>query len=156
MTNINIELFKRYAARKKLGIIESLSKKELLAVKMDTVLRIVKEIGVCEKGNRNRKLRISMERRAGNDWNSNVEGISLYKKELFLEVYVQFDNTDTTEIVRYKDFFCNDIFFGELKAMNRRNEIYSVHYNYDDEDQAKVMKSILLEYVYTKYKDKLK
>lgn len=41
MTDINIELFKRYQPKKKLEIIEALTEKELLAVKESTVIRIV-------------------------------------------------------------------------------------------------------------------
>lgn len=44
-TNINVELFKRYAPKKKLEIINSLSESELLSISYTTILRIIKEAG---------------------------------------------------------------------------------------------------------------
>ena len=43
--NINIELFKRYAPKKKLEIINALTENELLAITNNTILRIIKEAG---------------------------------------------------------------------------------------------------------------
>ena len=51
-TNINTELFKKYAPKHKLEIIESLTQEELLAITPKTVTRIVKEAG---EGPRNEK-----------------------------------------------------------------------------------------------------
>lgn len=45
MTNINVELFKRYAPKKKLEIINSLNSSELSNVTPATITRIVKEAG---------------------------------------------------------------------------------------------------------------
>lgn len=44
-TNINQELFKRYAPKKKLEIINNLTTAELLATTPETLMRIVKEAG---------------------------------------------------------------------------------------------------------------
>lgn len=44
-TNINQELFKRYAPKKKLEIINSLTETEIRATSMDTIARIIKEVG---------------------------------------------------------------------------------------------------------------
>ena len=41
--NINIELFKRYAPKKKLEIINALTENEFLAITNKTILRIIKE-----------------------------------------------------------------------------------------------------------------
>ena len=41
--NINIELFKRYAPKKTLEIINALNENELLAITNNTILRIIKE-----------------------------------------------------------------------------------------------------------------
>lgn len=50
--NINIELFKRYAPKKKLEIINALTENEFLAITNKTILRIIKEAG---RGDSNKK-----------------------------------------------------------------------------------------------------
>ncbi|MBR4714884.1 MAG: hypothetical protein IKP34_01770, partial [Bacteroidales bacterium] len=66
MTDINIELFKRYQPKKKLEIIEALTEKELLAVKESTAIRIVKEVGKLHyRSKRDKLLSIDSERRRG-------------------------------------------------------------------------------------------
>lgn len=96
MTDINIELFKRYQPKKKLEIIKALTEKELLAVKESTVIRIVKEVGKAHyRSKRDKLLSINSERRRGNCWNSTFEGVDFYKGELYVELYLQYENTDT-------------------------------------------------------------
>ena len=51
-TNINVELFKRYAPKKKLEIINSLSESELLSISYTTILRIIKEAGKGDSAKR--------------------------------------------------------------------------------------------------------
>ena len=66
-TNINQELFKRYAPKKKLEIINNLTTAELLATIPETLMRIVKEAGTKAGTARSKVLRISSDRRSGND-----------------------------------------------------------------------------------------
>lgn len=68
-TNINQELFKRYAPKKKLGLINGLGQSELLATAPETIKRIAKEAGRSIGKSRNKVLRISNDRRSGNNWN---------------------------------------------------------------------------------------
>ena len=72
-TNINQEVFKRYAPKKKLDLINGLSETELLATTPETLMRIVKEAGTKVGTARSKVLRISSKRRSGNNWNSTVE-----------------------------------------------------------------------------------
>ena len=58
-TNINEELFKRYAPKKKLEIINNLTAAELLATTPETVKRIAKEAGTKAGTARSKVLRIS-------------------------------------------------------------------------------------------------
>ena len=58
-TNINQELFKRYAPKKKLEIINNLTTTELLAATPETLMRIVKETGTKAVTARSKVLRIS-------------------------------------------------------------------------------------------------
>ena len=48
-TNINTELFRRYAPKKKLEIIEKLTDDELLAITPATLIRMVKETPSVDK-----------------------------------------------------------------------------------------------------------
>ena len=57
-TNINTELFKKYAPKKKLEIIESLTQEELLAITPKTVTRMVKEAGEGKKGSPNTEFKV--------------------------------------------------------------------------------------------------
>ena len=79
MINVNIELFKRTTPVKKIEIIENLTQTELGRVTEETILKIVKETGRRRKGTRDYEFYINPDRRKGNNWNSVVEGLWLYK-----------------------------------------------------------------------------
>lgn len=102
MTNINIEIFKRTAPVKKIEIIKNLTQDELSRLSEETILRIVKETGRRIRGTRDYEFYVNPDIRKGNNWNSVVEGIWLYKGKLSVMVYVQFDNTDTSLIVPFQ------------------------------------------------------
>lgn len=154
--NINVELFKRYAPKKKLEIIERLTPVELMNVTTVTVTRIVKEAGEnMWKSHRNKTLRISRDRRRGNSWNSTIEAVDLIKGKLYLDVYCQFDSTDTNTSEPVESF----LKYGDCRIQITRDDRYGnpqTHYfTYDEGDKQRVIRSILEEYVYTKYADKL-
>lgn len=157
MTNINIELFKRYAPKRKIEIIESLSKTELLAITTSTITRMVREAGELHyKSKRDKKLMVSRERRAGNNWNSWFNGVDLIKNKLYVNLYIQYENTDTEDCISYGEFMRDkDRFRGTIKTTDRYDNPQTYYYFYDNEDRARAIKSLLLEYVYTKYADKL-
>ena len=93
MKDINLELFKRYKPENKISIVEGLTEKELLGIKESTIIRIIKETGEFEyKSKRDKHLRIKMERRKGNDWNSTFSGI-LYHKGYYMLIFTY--NTKT-------------------------------------------------------------
>ena len=158
-TNINVELFKRYAPEKKLEIIDKLNSDDLMKISTATFERIVKETGKgawSEKRSRNKRLRIRSSLQKGNNWNSDIEEISLYKGKLYLGVYLQYENTDTSDETTAASFFrC-----GETRIDIRRDDRYgnprTYYAVYDEDDKAEVARSILKEYVYTKYHEKLK
>lgn len=168
-TNINQELFKRYAPKKKLDIINSLTSSEIRATTVETITRIVKEVGekqthsYFDKKTRkliftpsnDKKLYIGGDRRAGNDWNSTVTMVEIYKKKLLVNVYFQMSDTDTQISVPYDEFFRSGEYHGKATETNRYGDSVPRYFTYEEKDKAKVLKSILLEYVYTKYADKL-
>lgn len=73
--NINIELFKRYAPKKKLEIINALNENELLAITNNTILRIIKEAGRGDSNKTRCKYKTLFLSDAGNNWNSKVTNI---------------------------------------------------------------------------------
>jgi len=154
-TNINLELFKRYAPKKKLEIINNLTTAELLATTPETIKRIVKEAGRSIVKSRDKVLRINQDRQSGNDWNSTVEAVEYIKGNLYLNIYFQMDSTDTNICVKHEVFFSGDQYTGRHYTTNRYGDSVPHYFSYDRQDKAKVIKSILLEYVYTKYTEKL-
>ena len=153
--NINEFIFSRTQPQKKIDTINALSEDELLSTSEATVKRIVKDAGRRMWETRDKELRISHERRAGNAWNSLIEAVEIIKGRLYLEVYLQYENTDTSTSEEYNDFFRNGNYRGEVRRLDRYGNGRTYYFLYNPSDKASVMKSILLEYLYTKYAAKL-
>ena len=153
--NINEFIFSRTQPQKKIDTINALSEDELLSTSEATVKRIVKDAGRRMWKTRDKELRISHERRAGNAWNSLIEAVELIKGRLYLEVYLQYENTDTSTSEEYDDFFRNGNYRGEVRRSDKYGNGRTYYFLYNSSDKASVMKSILLEYVFTKYAAKL-
>lgn len=155
MIDVNIELFKRTTPVKKIEIIENLKQEELLGISKGTILRIVKETGRRKTGSRNYEFYVHPNRRRGNDWNSIIEGIWLYKGKLSLITYIQLDDTDTSIIVPLNDFFKEETFRGSIKTEDFYGNIQTEYFVYGKRAKAEVIRSFCLEYINTKYKSKL-
>ena len=153
--NINVEIFKRYVSKKKLEIINNLTTTELLAMKPETIKRIVKEAGRSIGKSRDKVLRINHDRQRGNNWNSTVEAVELIKGNLYLNIYFQTDNTDTNICEKYVTFMQVDEYHGKHYTTNYYGDSNPQYFTYTQKDKARVIKSILLEYLFTKYADKL-
>lgn len=154
--NVNNFIFTRTQPKKKLETIENLSNDELLAVTESTVKKIIQEVGQRRYKSRDKDLRIDYDRRCGNNWNSTVESVDLVKGKLYLSFYIQYENTDTNTSDDYDNFFKRGNYRGEIRRLDRHENGRTYYFCYDEGDKARVMKSILLEYVYSKYADKLK
>ena len=154
--NINELLFSRKTAKKKLEIVNNLTEKELLSVKKETFVRIIKEAGQGAPKSRNKVLRISQDRQEGNDWNSTLELIEIYKKEVFVGLYVQYGNTDKSIYSFFENFFSDGEYRTHVNYSDRYGQQKIAYFYYSQRDKARCIRSILLEYLYTKYADKLK
>lgn len=154
-TNINQEIFKRYKPKKKLSIIEALTQDELLAITPATITRIIKETGEpYYKSRRNKSICVRRVIRTGNNWNSEFTGMELLKGELYVSLYVQYSNTDTTECIPYSDFMRGENEFrGTITDTDRYDNPQTYYYVYGTEDRARAIRSLLYEYVYRKYLD---
>ena len=155
MADVNTKLFKRTSPVRKIEIIKNLTQEELSIVSETTILRIVKETGRRIRGTRDYEFYINPDRKKGNKWNSVVEGLWLYKGKLSVMVYVQFDNTDTSMLVPFNDFFKKGDFRGTIKRDDRYGNPQTHYYVYDEKDKTEVLRSFCLEYINTKYKSKL-
>lgn len=153
--NINQLIFSRIAPLKKLEAIEKLTPSELRATP-GTVTRIVKETGERIGKSLNKRLYISRDRQKGNHWNSTVVAVELYKGTLHLDIYFQMDSTDTNLSVPFSTFFSKGEYRGKHITTNRYGDAEPHYFLYDEDDKKMVLKSIFLEYVYTKYESKLK
>ena len=157
MTNINIELFRRYQPRKKLELIEHLNEQELFMITTDTVKRIIKEAGVRRKGSRGSyDLSLRQINITGNRWNSDIEGWGIWKNRLYIDFYLQYDNTDTTTLEHIGNFLSPGEFLGELHATDRHDNPRTYYFRYDTEDKGRAIRALLRQYVENKYADKLK
>lgn len=155
MKNVNIELFKRTTPEKKIEMINYLSPAELFQISEETLVKILKKIGRRRNGTRDYELYVNPDIRKGNNWNSEVEGIWLFKGKLKIMVYVQLDNTDTSLILPFHDFFKKERFYGTIKRDDRYGNPQTHYFVYDEKEKAEVIRSFCLEYINTKYKSKL-
>ena len=154
--NVNNFIFTRTQPKKKLEVIEKLSNDDLLAVSESTVKKIIQEVGQRRYKSRDKELRIDYDRRVGNNWNSTVESVDLVKGKLYIGFYIQYSNTDTNTSDDYEDFFKRGNYRGEIRRLDAYGNGRTYYFCYDESDKARVMKSILLQYVHNKYADKLK
>ena len=153
--NINEFLFTRVSPQKKVEVVNNLSEEELHSVTTQTIIRIIKEVGTGKPRGQNKVLRIKMERRTGNDWNSEFESIEIFKKELFVSLYVQYYNTDKTTCAYCSHFFARGDYKSYIEYTDRNGNKHTCNYSYTDSDKARCIRSVLLEYLFTKYAGKL-
>ena len=154
--NVNEEIFKRYRPEKKLEMIKNFTHAELFGITKKTILRIIKEVGEGEASKERSKFkRLPLENRVGNSWNSVVETIYNWKKdEVYMEVYIQGDDTDTTDTCRIDDFInvrYETVTCAKLHEYFRDGYEHTMVANYNRDDRAKVIREILNTYVHRKY-----
>lgn len=132
--NVNEYVFDNTKAEEKLEVLNSLSIEGIRKVFPATILRIINE---CKDDIGN--FRINNDRRAGNNWNSTIEYLYIYKNRPILMLYVQGGNTDTSTSVSYNEFNSCNQYHGHCKLGG---------FIYDSDGIADVIRCILSEYVY--------
>ena len=115
--------------------IKNMTAKEVRQVNATTMFAIVKQCS--SEGD----FRVARERRKGNNWNSEVEGLHIYKNRLYIDIYVQNQSTDTSYSEDIGKFFSGSSYLAYVGRLG-------VYVNYSDEKRVEVMRSFLLEYVY--------
>lgn len=153
--DINKFIFSRIAPKKKVEIVENLTQAELLSITPATISKMIKEAGTRLYKSRDKELRISYQRRTGNSWNSTVEGVGNYKGNPMLDLYVQYENTDTSTSVSLRDFLNNGDYRGSIVRDDRYGNPRSYYFTYSSANKARFVRQLLLEYLNRRYKDKL-
>lgn len=156
MTDINKKIFTRLSAKNKLAMVNALTDDELLRTSKQTILRIVKEVGDGKKGSKYKYLSLPKDfKECGNDWNSLVESIYVTKESLGLDFYIQYGNTDSGYSDTYEKFFGRADYRGHITDTDRFGHPQTYYFNYYSYHKARVIRTILLQYLHRKYADKL-
>lgn len=153
--NINDFLFTRTSPKKKLEDIEGLTASQLLGIKEETVKRIIKEAGRGWPKSRSKTLRLSSIHQTGNSWNSTIDSWDLFKGSVWIDFYVQYENTDTNTSETFSKFIRRGEFLGQMLRDDRYGNPRTYYFRYDEGAKARAIRALLLEYVHTKYADKL-
>lgn len=153
--DINKNIFSRTAPAKKVEIVKTLPISQLLSITPETITRMVKETGSSISKSRTKELRISSDLRTGNNWNSEIEGVRLYKGQLSVDLYLQYENTDTNTYESLEKFLNKDDYQGSVIRNDRYGNNRHYYFTYTVADKAEFVKSLLLEYLNRKYKDRL-
>ena len=153
--DINKFIFSRTVPTKRVEIVENLTQAELLSITPATISKMIKEAGTRLYKSRDKELRISYERRSGNSWNSTVEGVRNYKGNPMLDLYIQYENTDTSTSVSLSDFLNKGDYRGRIERDDRYGNPRSYYFTYSSADKARFVRQLLLEYLNCKYKEKL-
>ena len=153
--DINKIIFSRTAPKKKVEIAENLTRAELLSITPATISRMIKDAGSRLYKSRDKEIRIPYERRTGNSWNSTVEGVRNYKGNPMLDLYIQYENTDTSTSVSISDFLNKGDYRGSIIRDDRYGNPRSYYFTYSSADKARFVRQLLLEYINRKYKDSL-
>lgn len=153
--DINRIIFSRTAPKKKAEITENLTQAELLSITPATVSRMIKDAGSRLYKSRDKEIRIPYERRTGNSWNSTVEGVRNYKGNPMIDLYIQYENTDTSTSVTISDFLNKGDYRGSIIRNDRYGNPRSYYFTFSSADKARFLRQLLLEYINRKYKDRL-
>ena len=153
--NINRIIFTKTAPKKKVEIVENLTPTELLSITAETITRMVKDAGTRLYKSRDKELRLSFERRTGNNWDSTIEGVRNYKGKPVLNIYYQYENTDTNTSVSLEDFLKRGDYRGSVVRDDRYGNPRNYYFTFSSTEKARFVRRLLLEYLYTKYADKL-
>ena len=152
--DINV-IFSRTAPKKKVEIVEKLTPMELLSINTETIIRMVKDAGTRLYKSRDKELRLSFERRTGNNWDSTIEGVRNYKGKPVLNIYYQYENTDTNTSVSLEDFLKRGDYRGSVVRDDRYGNPINYYFTFSSTDKARFVRRLILEYLYSKYADKL-
>ena len=136
-------------------LVEKLTATELLGIREDAIKRIIKETGENFHKSRNRTLRLAREHRTGNKWNATIEAWNLVKGRVWIDFYLQHENSDTNTSDTFTRFVHRGEYRGELQRDDRYGNPRTYHFSFEEGDKARAIRCLLLDYINKKYHDKL-
>lgn len=164
--NLNKELFRRTAPSRKLELIENATSAELSAVKAETIIRCVQEVGEPAHWRKEPKKRVTDKKlrceRVSNGWDASFYHVAIYGREHILTFY--FEGIIDNQYIDL-DGFSHDLTFKEMTSTQRikkevqyegrDNHPHWETFCWDWDERMECFRSILRTYVKIKYKDKL-
>lgn len=145
-------------AESKLAAVDGLTRQEVLRVTPQTIARIAKEVGEKGEGEWNKgehSLWVGGDR-FSNGWDSWLRTVMAKRGKAEIHIYFQYDNTDTTLICKAEDFLARGRWVGKTEGMDECRRGYRDYYcEWGEDVKAKVLQSLLREYVLRKYSDRL-
>ena len=149
---INTFIFSKKPCKRKLDVVNKLEESRLLEIELSTIKRML-----MLAGRRNGKSRyFRLRDTPGNDYNSIVESVSLYKDTLYVSIWIQPINTRTNINERMNVFFANNEYKGSAIDYDRDGNPHTLYFTYLQHERAEVIRSILREYIYHKYPEQFK
>ena len=140
--NINEILFKGDINERK-NAVENASESDLLRLSEDSIKRMVKEKGTERYGGR----KVLYFKRVSNHWNADAKDVELSNNKLFIDIYVQYGNTDTDECEYMSKFLGSGDYRGTIHYEDRYGNPQTSYYRFDRADKANVMRAICLAYL---------
>lgn len=149
--DVNVDIFKKYSADKKLELLENATESELLFLAESTLMKIIKEVG--ERQNPNSKEHhkdLVLINEVGNGWNSIVKFVSYTGNHVYLGINL---NYGCEEIVLMTAFSQFDKFgtYRDSYIWNSIKGPQTTYYTYNETEKAAVYKEILRTYIIKKY-----
>lgn len=150
--NINTFIFSKKPCKRKLDVVNKLEESRLLEIELSTIKRML-----MLAGRRNGKSRyFRLRDKPGNNYNSIVESVSLYKDTLYISICIQLINTKTSINERMNVFFANNEYQGSAIDYDIGGNPHTLYFTYLQHEGAEVIRSILREYIYHKYPEQFK
>lgn len=151
--DINKIIFSRTAPAKKVEIVKNLFEAPLLTITPDTIKRMVKETGTKLYQSRDKQLRLSNY--ISNDWNACIKGVRTCKGNLYVDIYLQYENTDADTSVSLQDFLAAGEYRGSIIRSDRHGNDRHYYFYFTQSEKAEYVRELLLTYLHIKYPDKL-
>lgn len=153
--NINTFIFSKNSCKKKLEVVKNLREDQLLEIELGTIRKMLRTAGrISSSYGKSRCFRL--RDKPGNNYNSVVESVSLYKDMLYVSICVQLINTRTSINERMNVFFANNEYNGSAIDYDRDGNPRTLYFTYLQHERAEVIRSILIEYIYHKYPEHFK
>lgn len=138
-----------------LKMVDDITREDVFSVNIDTIKKIIKDGGTkqylsVKEGRPFYQLSIPYDLVEGNKWNSTAEQVWMEKQSIYINLYVQYYNTDTNRCETWSKFFRKGEYCGEIPYCDKYGNSQTAYFVYDEWDKVRVIKSIIRAYVINK------